>query len=160
MALNQDSGDLLWSFDTGSPLVSSSGQDLAANLGPAAKANAIFPGADGSLYVYRHAGASERGLEVRANLMCTLDGAIRVQARAVALHANPMPDKAASWVQKLPMTVAEVVDIAPSMTPDGSLVVGSRTTTVYLLDPATGAVLRAFHEFGGGLAEIDNLFGM
>lgn len=61
--------------------------------------------------------------------------------------------------QRLPLSVQEVVEEAPSLTEDGALVVGSRTTTVFLVDPSTGRLERAFLEYGGGLAEINNAVG-
>jgi hypothetical protein len=63
------------------------------------------------------------------------------------------------FVQRLPLSVQEVVEGAPSLTEDGGLVVGGRTTTVFLVDANTGALRRAFLEYGGGLAEINNAAG-
>jgi hypothetical protein len=57
------------------------------------------------------------------------------------------------------MTIPEVVNEAPSVTEDGALVIGSRTTTVYLVDPQSGAVIRAFMDTGAGLAEKTDLVG-
>lgn len=58
-------------------------------------------------------------------------------------------------MQKLPYTVAEVVDNAPSLTKDGSLVFGSRHTTVFMVHAATGDLVRAFAQVGGALAEME-----
>ena len=49
-AVDQETGRQLWIHDTGQPLVSNKG---IAGLGEWDKAT-IFPGADGSLYAYRH----------------------------------------------------------------------------------------------------------
>ena len=65
VALDEATGDTLWTFDTGAPLVSSAnagggGEDGGGPLGPggvgemvAAGRENIFPGTDGSLYAYR-----------------------------------------------------------------------------------------------------------
>ncbi len=67
VAVQQDSGQVLWTFDTGTPLVTvKQGQSVAPGL-------RIFPGVDGGLYAYGTALASADGsagakLEVRAVL--------------------------------------------------------------------------------------------
>lgn len=65
VALDEDTGELQWSFDTGSPLLTSANPAAAAaaaaagddpEVDPAtlpALKEGIFPGTDGSLYVYR-----------------------------------------------------------------------------------------------------------
>ena len=58
-------------------------------------------------------------------------------------------------LQKLPFTVAEVVENSPSLTRDGGLVVGSRHTTVFMVHAETGQLVRAFAEVGGALEEMD-----
>lgn len=42
-ALDENSGEILWTFDSGSPLITTS-QDLSSEA-------QVFPGIDGSLYV-------------------------------------------------------------------------------------------------------------
>lgn len=68
VALDNDSGDILWTFDSGTPLLSSANPGAAAvNLegspgdisGVAPPKEGIFPSTDGSLYVYR---ADDKGL--------------------------------------------------------------------------------------------------
>lgn len=49
-----------------------------------------------------------------------------------------------SWVQKLPVTVPELVSSSPSLAADGSLVIGSQHTSVYLLDAKTGLLDHMF----------------
>jgi hypothetical protein len=77
VAVEPDSGRLLWTFDSGSPLVSASGSaEVGAGLvpegggphataAPAQQGRAIFPGVDGALYSYKKSGALGRGLEVK-----------------------------------------------------------------------------------------------
>ena len=75
VAVEPDSGRLLWTFDSGSPLVSASGSaeegvgllaaEGSSHAAPAAQqGRAIFPGVDGALYSYKQDGALGRGLEV------------------------------------------------------------------------------------------------
>ncbi len=45
---------------------------------------------------------------------------------------------------------------SPSPTRDGSLVLGSQHTTVFLLDSANGELLRAYYDFDGELGQFDN----
>ena len=42
----------------------------------------------------------------------------------------------------------EVVDMSPSLTSDGAVVLGSRQTTVMLVDPVSGRVIRTFGQHG------------
>jgi hypothetical protein len=44
--------------------------------------------------------------------------------------------------QRLPLSVAKLVDQSPLSTPDGSLLLGSQHTSVFLLDGRTGQLLR------------------
>jgi hypothetical protein len=61
--------------------------------------------------------------------------------------------------QRQPQTIPELVDSSPSMMADGSVVLGSRTTSVYLLDPDSGALINGFHNVGASLAELPGLIG-
>ncbi|KAK9823205.1 hypothetical protein WJX72_001091 [[Myrmecia] bisecta] len=120
-ALDSETGEQLWRFDSGSPLVSASGTASKQQAGR--RPHTIFPGADGALYSYHSDGALERGVE------------------------------------RLPLSVPELVDGSPSMSRDGALVLGSRTSSVYILDSSTGKLVRALLEFGGTLAEVDSYIG-
>jgi outer membrane protein assembly factor BamB len=64
VALDEATGETLWAFDTGSPLVSASGTTDGEGGSGADGPSTIFPGADGSLYAYRHNGILARGVEV------------------------------------------------------------------------------------------------
>ena len=54
----------------------------------------------------------------------------------------------ASLLQRLPASVQEVVDMSPSLTSDGAVVLGTRQTTVMLVDPGSGRVIRSFGQGG------------
>ena len=89
VALDQETGETLWTFETGAPLVSSTPPDLSSSgsgaggdgseeeglEGGGAPAprpkDSIFPGTDGSLYAYRpaHGGEPSR-IEVRRGAGC------------------------------------------------------------------------------------------
>ena len=60
----------------------------------------------------------------------------------------------------MPLSVAELVDNSPSLTKDGALVFGSRHTTVFMVDAATGELMRAFAEVGGAMAEMESAASM
>lgn len=77
VALDQETGETLWTFETGAPLVSSTpitsaaggageggepgeGEDVEGGTAAAARAkDSIFPGTDGSLYAYRQPSSGE-----------------------------------------------------------------------------------------------------
>lgn len=56
--------------------------------------------------------------------------------------------------------MAELVENAPSLTREGALVLGSRHTTVFAVDAASGELLQAFAEVGGALAEMERPAGV
>ena len=47
-------------------------------------------------------------------------------------------------VARLPVTARQLVDASPSMTRDGALVLGTRTSVVFALDAERGTLLRTF----------------
>lgn len=98
VALDAGNGRVLWTHDTGAPLLSARQQPGRA------PALSVFPGTDGGLYAY----SSGMGQTVNAGL------------------------------QRLPVTLPELVDAAPSLTADGSVLLGRRDSSVLLLDAATG----------------------
>eukprot|EP00967_Tisochrysis_lutea_P063282 scaffold81570_cov17-Tisochrysis_lutea.AAC.1 len=51
--------------------------------------------------------------------------------------------------QKLPLTLPELVSSSPSMTDDGSIVLGMRANNVFMLDMATGQLLRMLTGLAG-----------
>lgn len=74
LALDEDTGDLLWTFDTGAPLLSSTNPAMTSDLSKSgvhgdgddatAVKDGIFPGTDGSLYIYRAGGGGIPKIEV------------------------------------------------------------------------------------------------
>mmetsp|Transcript_7719 Transcript_7719/g.21964 ORF Transcript_7719/g.21964 Transcript_7719/m.21964 type:complete len:1257 (+) Transcript_7719:192-3962(+) len=102
-SLDIKTGQRLWRFNSGPPLVSSS----ASSLQPNQHSPLIFPGADGSLYTY-------------------------------------LRDETQQGIQKLQVTVPELVELSPSLTADDALLVGKKETTVYAVDRATGSYLKTF----------------
>ena len=62
-------------------------------------------------------------------------------------------------VQKLPVTVPELVESSPSLAADGSLVIGSRHTNVYLLDAKTGLLDHMFVDVASVSSSLDGLPG-
>ena len=190
VAVDPGSGRLLWTFDSGSPLVSASGAaEEGSHVGTGSAVQpccptAIFPGVDGALYAYKQDGELGRGLEVKSTDLMTHPSFHQAgmhvaspktprwsscEARHAALEVTAALSSSEHTAegrlcclrcgQRLPLSVQEVVEEAPSLTEDGALVVGSRTTTVFLVDPGTGRLERAFLEYGGGLAEINNAVG-
>ncbi|KFM23556.1 Serine/threonine-protein kinase/endoribonuclease IRE1 [Auxenochlorella protothecoides] len=117
VALDPGTGEEVWSFDSGAPLVSSAASwDAAPAPGsrPPGPQDIVFPGTDGSLYVAREG-----------------------------------PGTSPVRVERLPVKVADLVGLAPSPAADGSLVLGSQHTTVYVLDGDTGQLLRTVYDFEG-----------
>lgn len=64
--MQPDTGRLLWTFASGSPLVSSRRADATSSARPGGGSHDvnIFPGADGGLYAYHGVQAGSLGLEV------------------------------------------------------------------------------------------------
>lgn len=73
--VDPETGRTHWVFDSGSPLLSSSGFAEDSKGGQ----YTIFPGSDGSLYSYRQGGQGQQGLQVLqlSHLCCSLFLGIR-----------------------------------------------------------------------------------
>ena len=63
-------------------------------------------------------------------------------------------------MQRLPHSVAELVESAPSLSKEGALLLGSRHTTVFVIEAATGELVRIFSEAGGDLTEVEHASGV
>ena len=122
-AVDRATGEAMWSFSSGGPLVRAHAAATVDDEDPSASSSSsgavrpargrpstVFPGVDGSLY--------------------TLSGGDRDGADAV--------------VTRLPVTARQLVDASPSMTRDGAVVVGERKSVVFALSASTGALLRTF----------------
>ena len=58
IAIDSSSGSILWSFDSGSPLITSQQADAPGGIH-------VFPGVDGGLYAYHGLDGGKAKLEVR-----------------------------------------------------------------------------------------------
>lgn len=58
-------------------------------------------------------------------------------------------------VQRLPLTLPELVQSSPSRADDGSIVVGTRVSSVFLLHKGTGQLVRLLSGVSGALGEAD-----
>ena len=54
----------------------------------------------------------------------------------------------ANVMQRLPATVPQLVEASPSATEDGALLVGSHSSSVYVVNGKTGTLLRILPPFG------------
>ncbi len=87
-------------------------------------------------------------------------GSIALPGTAIMLHqctAVSQPQSLCVYhclAQKLPVTVSELVNESPAPTLDGSIVLGSQHTTVFLIDGASGQLIKTFYDFDGELAQL------
>lgn len=51
-------------------------------------------------------------------------------------------------VQRLPATIAQLVEASPSATDDGALLLGSHSSSVFVVDGKSGALLRVLSPHG------------
>ncbi|GIL56944.1 hypothetical protein Vafri_12226, partial [Volvox africanus] len=121
VAVRSESGEVLWQYNTGNPLVRvSQGEGMPLGLH-------MFSGVDGGLYLYN-------------NTLLTAtasDGAV--------------PDD--PTLERLPISLPELVDTSPSLTDDGFIITGERRSLVFALDRRTGDLLHVFNDretTGGG----------
>jgi hypothetical protein len=56
--------------------------------------------------------------------------------------------------QRLPLSLPELVQAAPSLTADGSVIVGRRESRIYVLDRHTGQPLTTLTSDGAGLGHL------
>lgn len=107
VAIDEETGVLQWTFDTGSPLLASANPAFADADGSFGLKDGIFPGTDGSLYIFRST------------------------------------DENSPRVEKLPFGVKDLVESSPAHAPDGSLVLGSQRSSIFILDARSGTLLRS-----------------
>ncbi|KAL4433623.1 hypothetical protein ABPG75_000064 [Micractinium tetrahymenae] len=117
-------GNRLWTFDSGAPLLSSTNRlapvpDVASAGAEAATVGNIFPGTDGSLYAY-----------------------------VASQGSRPL-------IERLPVGVSDLVNQSPVTALDGSMLIGSQHTSVFLLESRTGQLLRTIYDFDGELGQLD-----
>jgi hypothetical protein len=56
-------------------------------------------------------------------------------------------------LEKLPISLPELVDAAPSLTGDGSVVLGNRQTTLYVLERSSGRLLHVMSNAAAGMED-------
>ena len=164
VAVEPDSGAMLWSFDSGAPLLSVM-QSEASPPGVH-----IFPGVDGGLYAYQGLDSDTAKLEVRCAWGaasaawggCCMGSAwsLHVSATVSTLCTLSMPSPSLtvppvsssltaptpllhSTTQRLPITLPELVEASPSLTDDDSVIIGNRKSSVFMLDVTTGRLVQA-----------------
>ena len=119
-AVDARTGETMWSFDSGGPLVrahgSPTGADSTGGVAIRPTSPVVFPGVDGSLYAYGGESSSS--------------------------------DTTGGEVSRLPVTARQLVEASPSMTKDGGVVMGTRRSTVFAVDRHTGELLRSFDTDG------------
>ncbi len=128
-AVDRSSGETLWTFSSGGPLVQAhrsgadgSGRGDTDGVAIRGRTNpTVFPGIDGSLYAYAVDEASADG------------------SGSGALHGE---------VSRLPVTARQLVEASPSVTRDGGVVMGTRRSVVFAVDRRTGELLRSFDTDG------------
>lgn len=120
-AVDRSSGETLWTFSSGGPLVQahrsvSDGPDGGGGVAIRGRTNpTVFPGVDGSLYAYGGGDGSGSG---------------------------------GGDVSRLPVTARQLVEASPSVTRDGGVVMGTRRSVVFAVDKRTGELLRSFDTDG------------
>lgn len=139
VALNRESGQQLWTLHTGPSLVSTwtapmggHAEQCASDLQHAAGTTCsddapgiqVFPGLDGTLFMAHTSDGSLENVQV-----CTLIDQ--------ACHRDHQP-------QRLPLSVQQLVQQSPSLTQSDGLLLGRRTTTVFVVDADSGAIVKAF----------------
>ena len=161
MGLDAANGRILWQFDSGAPLVSVAQSSAGVN---------IFPGVDGGLYAFNGLDGTQARLAVGGGMPPWLVRTHMLQAANKPSAASSLPSLQLLYVcapytrackkqptyfsllvQRLGITLPELVESSPSLADDGSLVLGSRMSTVYALDRATGALMRLVSGVAGTL---------
>ena len=117
VAVDSGTGRPAWSFDSGAPLVSS-----AVSWGPAMGPGAAPPGP-------------------RDIVFPGTDGSLYLAREGLS------GDESAVRIERLPLKVAALVGQSPSPRADGSLMLGSQHTTVFVLDAETGELLDTVYDF-------------
>lgn len=147
VAVDASSGSVLWTFDSGAPMLS-----VQQSEGSPAGTH-IFPGVDGALYAYLGIHGKKAKLEVRAPCNVAawdVGGATVIVVQMCSLTRGynmkePVSDPnllPSACSQRLPITLPDLVDASPSLTDDGSLIVGQRMSSVFVLDAVSGQPLR------------------
>lgn len=63
------------------------------------------------------------------------------------------------FVQRMSVTIPELVDNSPSVTADGSVIIGGQSAALYYLDLDTGKLMNSFSSSNEGMASTDGQLG-
>ena len=133
-----------------------------AEFGSEQRVGSIFPGTDGSLYAYLAADGSSPRIEASMRQPANLAGCLWPRC-CLQPNASSCIDLIfycfacciLVHVQRLPVGVSDLVNQSPVATLDGSMLIGSQHTSVFLLDGATGKLIRTVYDFDGELGQLD-----
>lgn len=117
VALHEKTGEQIWSIDTGAPLVASS-TSSAGTSGAASDGTGQSTGVQGKAH---------------EGIFPGTDG---------SLYTYRIDEDGSPNVQKLPVTVKDLVQSSPSPTPEGSMMLGSQQSVVFIIDLLRGIVLK------------------
>ena len=131
-ALDGASGTRQWAFATGPPLLASSArlpEGGGGRAGAIADTADVIPGADGSLFSYRQGGGGVKP-------------STQQQHQHHQQQQQPLDSgEVVSVLERLPLTVQQLVTSSPHLGADGSLLIGTQASQVFALDPDTGRLL-------------------
>lgn len=136
-AIDVESGEERWTFDSGGVLTGGSWDASSAEgeFDEDAFDEYASSSSSGASMIASPIGGTRRGGGAR-RVFPGIDGALYA-------HSIDARDGSAKHVvRRLPVTTRELVDASPSATRDGALVVGKRASMVYGLHPRTGEVVR------------------
>ena len=131
-ALDRRTGETLWTFSSGGPLVRAHADRAAPAFPDAADDDDDDDAARGGGFGFGGPASASAGGGSASRPATVFPG---VDGSLFALADD-------SVVTRLPVTAAQLVEASPSMTRDGALVVGGRSSLVFALDAKTGALLK------------------
>ena len=131
-ALDRRTGETLWTFSSGGPLVRAHADRAAPAFPDAADDDDDDAAARGGGFGFGGPASASAGGSSASRPATVFPG---VDGSLFALADD-------SVVTRLPVTAAQLVEASPSMTRDGALVVGGRSSLVFALDAKTGALLK------------------
>ena len=131
-ALDRRTGETLWTFSSGGPLVRAHADRAAPAFPDAADDDDDDAAARGGGFGFGGPASASAGGGSASRPATVFPG---VDGSLFALADD-------SVVTRLPVTAAQLVEASPSMTRDGALVVGGRSSLVFALDAKTGALLK------------------
>ena len=156
VALDEDSGDVLWSFNTGAPLVSS---NVNAQDVPVADTSHDSDTDTSDLEDTKDVidddnvrnGDTKRSNGKNSKAVGFPNEGIFPGTDGSLYTYQGDPDSASPRIHRLPVGIRELVDASPSPALDGTMLLGSQESVVFVLDAENGQVLRRIRgdEVGG-----------